>query len=441
MPNQFNASLWGDEGFSAILSLKKATEVVSIIARDTAPPLYNLIEHFWFKIFGSSEVSIRSLSFLFYLVAGLFAYKIARFLWDKKTAFLASVLTLLNPFFFIYAFEGRMYSLLAATVVGSFYFFIRRSWVLYIIFSSLALYSHHFAAFALLVQGLWFLKELFIGKKKIAKQIFISFLVIGVLYIPWILPLYRQVTMVGGGFWLGTPDLVDLRKLIYDYLAKGISHSLSQISLYVVLVLVAIRVWTKDVEKNLFLLAWFLLPIITVFIVSQKFQSIFFNRYILYTIPAAMILIASNRRSIFSGALIISLIFMFIVIDVNYFFTPSKKPFREFAELVRENKKGDDFLINWNSGAHHLWETKYYKIPAPIYAPSDHELPFFVGTALMEKDDLIKEIPTRLPDKTRVNRVGAITSGDPSEITLPGFEFSSVQTIEPLKIVWLIRIR
>lgn len=441
MPNQFNASLWGDEGFSAILSLKSASDVISIIAKDTAPPLFNLIEHFWFKVFGSSEVSIRSLSFVFYIFAGVFVYKIARFLWDKKTAFLASVLTLLNPFFFIYAFEGRMYSLLAMTVAGSFYFFMRSKWVLYIIFSSLALYTHHFAAFAFLVQGLWFIREIFWGKKKVAKQIFISFLMIGILYTPWVLPLYRQVTMVSGGFWLGTPDLIDLRKLIYDYLAKGISHSLSQISLYIVLILVAIRIWTKDVEKNLFLIAWFLLPIITVFVISQKFQSIFFNRYILYTIPAAMTLIASNRRGFVSGALILSLIFMFLVIDIKYFYTPTKKPFKEFAELVRENKKGDDFLINWNSGAHHLWETKYYKIPAPIYIKSENDLPFFVGTALMDRSDLIKEIPTKLPDKTKINRIGAITSGDPSEVTLPGFEFSSVQTVEPLKIVWLIRTR
>ncbi len=441
MPNQFTASIWGDEGFSAILSMKNVSQIISIIARDTAPPLYNLLEHFWFKIFGSSEVSIRSLSFLFYVVAVFFVYKIARFLWDRKTAFLASVLTFFNPFFFIYAFEGRMYSLLAATVIASFYFFIRKKWVPYVLFSALALYSHHFSAFALLVQGVWFLKEFFFGKKKVAKQIFICFLCIGILYLPWVMPLYKQVTMVGGGFWLGTPRLTDLRNLIYDYLAKGIAHSLAQICLYVVFALALVRVWTRDIEKNVFLLTWFFLPILVVFIISQKFTSIFFNRYMLYTIPAGMILLSSNRRSFISGALIISLIFMFLVIDVNYFFTPTKKPFREFAQLVKEQKKGDDFLINWNSGAHHLWETKYYGIGSPIFVSNENDLPFFVGTALMEKDDLIKEIPTKLPDKTRVNRVGAITSGDPKDVNIPGFKFSSFMEVSPLKIVWLERIR
>ena len=76
MPNQFTASLWGDEAFSAILSMKPIPEIISIIARDTSPPLYNLTEHIWFQIFGTSEIAVRSLSFLYYLIAVFFVYKI-----------------------------------------------------------------------------------------------------------------------------------------------------------------------------------------------------------------------------------------------------------------------------------------------------------------------------------------------------------------------------
>ena len=104
--NQFTASLWGDEGFSAILSMKPVDQIFSIISRDTSPPLYNLLEHFWFKTVGSSEVSIRSLSFLFFLIACLFVYKIGKHYWDYRTGILAAVLTAINPFFFFYAFRA-----------------------------------------------------------------------------------------------------------------------------------------------------------------------------------------------------------------------------------------------------------------------------------------------------------------------------------------------
>lgn len=440
MPNQFNTSLWGDEGFSAILSMKSVPEIISIIIRDTSPPLYNLTEHFWFKLFGTSEVAIRGLSFVYYLIAVFFAYKIAGYFWSRKTALIASSLVFLNPFFFTYAFEGRMYSILAATVVASFYFFLKKNWVGYVTFATLALYSHHFAIFALFFQGLWFVKEILTKNKKVIKPMFFSFLAIGILYSPWILPLYSQTKMVGGGFWLGTPSFNDLKELIYKYLATGIQNPLSKIALWFVLAGLAIRVWTKDIKKSVFLLLWFLVPILTVFLVSQKFQSIFFDRYMLFAIPPAMVLLASNLRGKISGALIVSIIFLFLAIDVNYFFNPTKRPFREFSNVVKEELRGDDFLINWNSSSHHLWETKYYGIPAPIYIPEGGSLPFFVGTALMEENDIIREIPDKFPDKTRVNRVGAVTSGNVEEVQIPGFVFLEYNEVGPLKIVWLDKI-
>src|SRR3990167_8193462 len=99
--NQFTASLWGDEAFSAILSQKSLPQIISTIARDTSPPLYNLSEHLWFGVFGSSEVAIRALSFLYFLIAIFFVYKK---IWNRNTGVLAAGLTFLNPFFFTYAF-------------------------------------------------------------------------------------------------------------------------------------------------------------------------------------------------------------------------------------------------------------------------------------------------------------------------------------------------
>jgi len=435
--NQFTASLWGDEAFSAILSQKSLPQIISTIARDTSPPLYNLSEHLWFGVFGSSEVAIRALSFLYFLIAIFFVYKIGEHLWNRNTGLLAAGLTFLNPFFFTYAFEGRMYSLLAATVTASMYFFLKRNHLAYVIATVAALYTHHFAIFAIFVQGLWFLKEYFFGKKKAAIQIFKSFLAVGILYLPWIIPLYNQTKMVGGGFWLGTPTLTDFRNLIYKYLAEGISHSLSKPALYLALGIVLVRRWGKDFEKSLFLLTWFFVPILAAYIISQKFSSVFFDRYLLYAIPAAMLLLASNLRRI-SLPVVAGLLVFFVIIDSFYFTHPTKRPFREFAAYVNEAKRGDDMLINWNSAAHHLWESKYYGIPAPIYTPGP--LPYYVGTALMTEDDILSALPTGNAAR-RINRIGAITSGPIEEVSIPGYTKVDVKVFEPLKIVWLVRLR
>jgi len=435
--NQFTASLWGDEAFSAILSQKSLPQIISTIARDTSPPLYNLSEHIWFRFFGSSEVAIRALSCLYFLIAVFFVYKIGKYLWNRNTGLLAAALTLLNPFFFSYAFEGRMYSLLAATVTASMYFFLKRKWLAYVLATVAALYTHHFAIFAIFVQGLWFLKEYFFGRKKTARQIFKSFLAVGILYLPWLIPLYNQTKMVGGGFWLGTPTLTDFRNLIYKYLAEGISHSLAKPALYLALGVVLLRRWGKDFEKSLFLLTWFFVPILGAFVISQKFSSIFFDRYLLYAIPAAMLLLASNLRKL-SLPIVAGLLVFFLLIDSFYFTHPTKRPFREFAAYVKEAQRGDDMLINWNSAAHHLWESKYYGIPAPIYTPGP--LPFYVGTALMTPEDILTSIPSGKAARG-INRIGAITSGPIEEVSLPGYTKVDVKVFEPLKIVWLARLR
>lgn len=420
MLNVINQSLWGDEAFSAILSIKPVKEIISIIIRDTSPPLFNLTEHFWYKIFGINEVAIRLLVFLYLLIAVYFVYKIAAHLWDKKTGLFAAILTLLNPFLFTYGFEGRMYSLLLATVTASFYFFIKKNWIGYVIATTLALYSHHFAIFAVLVQGIWFLKEFFWGDRKTSVSILKSFVAIVILYSPWLIPLYNQTKMVGGGFWLGKPNFKDLGELIVKYLSFS-------------LILLALRNWSQKFGKSIILVLWFILPIVATWLISQKFQSIFFDRYLLYTIPAAMLLAASQMRRVGKIAFVV-IALIFLSADIFYFTHPAKLPFRDLANYVKATQKSGDFLINEDVGNHKLWESKFYGIPAPIYNPSGGALPFFIGTALMESGDIITSLPTG------ISRIGAITYKKGSELKFKGYKVIDEKSFGALNFVWMQKI-
>lgn len=425
--NQFTASLWGDEGFAIVLSQKSLPEIVSIVARDTSPPGYYFLEHFWVLIFGNSEVSIRALSFVLFLITVYFVYKIGEFIWDKKTGIIAAALTFLNPFLFIYAFEGRMYSIMAAAVSASMYFFLKRQWVGYVVATTIALYSHHFAIFAVFVQGLWFLKEFFRGKRKVALRMFKAFLAVGILYLPWVYPLYLQTTLVGGGFWLATPTLKDLWGLIRKFIAEGIAHKFAIPAFYLLGTVFAFRRWDKDKEKALFLASWFFIPLLLTYTISQVFQSIFFDRYMLYAIPGAMLVLASNRRQIGEIFLFLAVILL-LAINAFYFTHPTKRPFRDLANYVKETQQEGDFLINHNAQAHHLWESKYYGIPAPIWVP-EGELPFYVGTALMVENDVVRRLP-------EAQRIGIITSGNIEEVTLPGYTQSEKRQFGSLTFAW-----
>jgi uncharacterized membrane protein len=429
MPNQFNSSLWGDEGFSAILSMNSIPDIIRIISRDTSPPLYNLTEHLVFSVFGNSEGVIRGLSFFYFLLTVFFVYKIGALVWSRKTGVYAALLTFFNPFFFTYAFEGRMYSILSLGVTASMYFFLKRNWIGYIIATLFALYSHHFAIFALFVQGIWMVYEFFSGNKATAKNIFKAFIFIGLGYIPWIIPLYNQTRMVGGGFWLGKPSLEDLRNLIYTYIAKGINHNLAEPALYVSFSILLIREWKNKIKATLFLLTWFLLPILLTWLISQQFQSIFYSRYLLYTIPALALVLASNKRVPASNILISFVLFLFIFIDYFYFTHPNKPPFRDLANYVKETQEKGDYLIIWNPGSHQLWESKYYGIPAPIYSPDQNALPYFVGTALMQEGDIIHELPD-------AKRIGVIAPSQDT-VKLDLYPKEDVHNFNSLKFVWL----
>lgn len=413
----FNQSLWGDEAFSAILSMKKVSEIISIITRDTSPPLFNLTEHFWYKIFGTSEVAIRLLVFSYFLIAVYFVYKIGVHFWDRKTGLIAATLTFLNTFLFAYGFEGRMYSLLLATVTASFYFFIKKNWVGYVITTTLALYSHHFSIFAIFVQGLWFLKEFFLGDRRTSISILKSFIAIVILYSPWLIPLYNQIGMVGGGFWLGRPNIKDLGQLTSKYLSLSLA-------------LLVLRNWGKNFGKSAILILWFAVPVVATWLLSQKFQSIFFDRYLLYTIPAAMLLAASQMRKIGKIAFV-AVVAVFLSVDFFYFTHPAKIPFKDLAIYVRAAEKSGDFLVNEDTGNHKLWESKYYGIPAPIYNPAGSDLPFFVGTALMEKGDIISALPKD------TERLGVITYKNSGELKIGGFKASGEKRFGSLNFVWM----
>ncbi|MFC1789859.1 glycosyltransferase family 39 protein [Patescibacteria group bacterium] len=434
MLNQFNVSLWGDEAWAATLAIKPLAQIIKIVAKDTSPPLYYLLDHLWMKIFGTSEVSIRTLTFLFFLGTVFFTYLLGKYLWDQRTGLWAAGLVFTNPFLFRYAFEGRMYALLALTVTASMYFFLRKKSWAYILTTTAALYTHHFAIFAIFVQFLWQIGNSWGLPFKKFLFTFRDFLLIGLLYLPWLSPLYYQTSLVGSGFWLGKPDINSAGKVLKSFLVGPEKYYFQTITLISMIFLILVKKWLSNPSKNFFLLLWFLSPIIFTFGISLVFQSIFFDRYLLYVIPSASLLLASNRRK--AGRLFFVLIIITLTQTNWKFFThPTKRPFRDFAHLVKNSLDQNTLLINYPGGAHHLFESKYYGLQAPLFVPEDN-LPFYVGTALMAKEDILKKIPTT------VSKLNLITSNSNiQDLKIANFQILKTFQVDELKLVHLVRNR
>ncbi len=61
-------SLWRDEAFSVWITQDSLGEVIRRTGGDFNPPLYYILLHFWMRIFGRSEVTLRSLSLVFFII-------------------------------------------------------------------------------------------------------------------------------------------------------------------------------------------------------------------------------------------------------------------------------------------------------------------------------------------------------------------------------------
>lgn len=431
-----NESLWGDEGFSAIAVQRGFFEMIGVVMRDTAPPLFYILGFIWVRIFGHSEIALRSLSMLLMVGASVFAgLTVGKISKNKILGVLGGFLAFFSPFLIPFAFEWRMYALLTFTVSASIYFFAMRNWKWYVVFSVASLYTHHFSIFTLAGQGLWFLIFEFDWKKHgtYLKQLK-PFLLIGALYIPWLYPMYLQTTRVqGAGFWLAAPKPKEVTDLAARFLTGGVKEQWVKLTWVLVVLIYVFKDWKKYGKKWSELMFVVLMPIAGSVVVSYLVTPIFYDRYLLsVAVGMAVLLVLGTKRRAWP------IILVFLVIYFNnslrVFTSPNKRPFREFAEYVKTERDEVDLVINHNGKAHHLWETKYYGIEAPIYTP-DGPLPLYVGTAQMEEGDTLEEIPEE------VEKLGVITSDDVGKVNLSSeWMVESVKEFGELKFVEYERV-
>jgi mannosyltransferase len=128
---------------------------------ESAPPLYYALAWFWTQLTGTGEVGLRSLSAL----AGAATIPVAFFIGDelrgRRAGLMAAALVAVNPMLLWYSQEARAYALLVLLCALSLLFCLRalrngqrRDFVLWGVVSGLALATHYFAFFPILIEAL-----------------------------------------------------------------------------------------------------------------------------------------------------------------------------------------------------------------------------------------------------------------------------------------------
>jgi len=383
---------WRDEAFSYFLAKKNVLEIFSFSAKDFSPPLYHLVLHFWINIFGRSEIAIRSLSIIFYWAAVYVGFLILSDILKMKLkkAFFYTFLIAINLLY--YAFEARMYSMLAFFGSLSFYSLYKKNYKLYLVSSILGLYTHYFMIFVVVSQYF-----LFKSKKQI--QALLAFL-------PWIVFVLVNRGLVIDSFWIqkfSSINLVNFIGSLYTGYERGFrffdkSIFLLSGALWFIIVFGYIRIKkTITHEKKIFkyLFVWaILIPLITVLISFVK--PIFLPRYLIFSTVGLVILLifAIEKFPLFLRTLLIALIFS-VTLNYNRLQIKERRKanLKKSVEEIKILMKNNDSLyvsneLDYFTVQYYLNENRVY-----IWGKTYEEIPNYVGKTLIPKEKLARTLP------------------------------------------------
>lgn len=390
-------SLWRDEAFSVLVAEPGGLETIAITAADYNPPLYYLILNIWMKIFGSSEVSIRALSLMFFLGLLIVVYNFSKILFKEKWAVVATLLTGLSPMLVYYGMEARMYSLYAFTTTASMYYFYTTKWIRYILFTVLALYTHPFTLFVPLTQGLYllFTKRL---NFKLIKTLSVPF----ILYLPWIFIIIHQFQN-SKQMWIYPVDLNLTLSVLgnlligYDGTPGNLWKYMKTLSLILIVIYLFAFFKKGNLKKYLLFFLWVFLPLVIVLGISY-IKPIYVNRYLITVSVAQIFLIiigissSPNKltKKIVTGSMV--LIFIFYLFYLPNFI--KKVDIRQTFFYINNLTRKNDLILARSPLV--FFESLYYSTNRSnvfLYNPEKVKLPGYLGTILIPESKQINTLP------------------------------------------------
>jgi mannosyltransferase len=306
---------WFDECFSVEVARIDWRNLLHLLWwREANMSLYYVLLRIWLHL-GQSPFFIRSLSVLISVATLPAIYWVARLLYDRRVALIAAALFAFNAYDIRYAQEARSYALfvLLATISSGFLIaWVRQSTrehrIGYVISSILAAYAHFYALLLIVAHWLVLLwRRGSDARESAARGMRRAWIAIGV----GVLPLLTFVAKTGAGpiKWIQRPGLHDLLNF-YEYLAGGSGWTL--LAMYAVACGVAIgprvpsllkRSQNWETWRCQFLLLWMFFPVALTVLLSFA-RPVFLPRYMIFTLPAFLVLAAAGIARLRQGWLL-----------------------------------------------------------------------------------------------------------------------------------------
>jgi len=385
-----NQSLWLDEAFqyksTYFFSLKDLLTVY--LPNDFNPPLSYLINFFFNRAFGWSEVALRLPSVIFGVLTVWLVYKLGRLLFNKqKPAIFASLLLATAPLHLYYSQEARMYSLVTLAVTGSIWALIsflktNRHLLWYIFFSILVIYSHYLAWFIFPAH----LAITFLLKRSQLKTLILSQLLSFLAFLPW-LPIFLQQLQTGlaassaSQEWSQVVGGLNLKQLLLipiKFLIGRISidnNLIFALALALPLALISFLFFKAFAKPNLALktlFSWLIIPLLLIILISIKIPVLAYFR-LLFLLPAFYLILTLGIVNLKKPSQLLAfkaLLLINLLCSAIYLFNPKfhREDWQNLTQaLVRLNQTQSPVLIISVVDA----PVKYY-YTSQNYVPTDN---------------------------------------------------------------------
>ncbi len=303
-----NDSIAGDEPFSIYHAQMSVSAIIKQLSTGNNPPLYEILLHFWIKIFGISALSVRFPSLVFSCITLFFIYKLSIKNFNLRVAIYAAVFFIFSNYHTLLAHEARVYTLLGMLTALSMYYYLLlintdthqtkrqniTNFTLLILSDIVLIYAHYFGFFILIVQCLFivFHKELLL---KYWKFLLYAIFILAIAYLPNIIIIFnRFIDASVNGTWLKIPNGI---KSIYNMLWKFSNKPIVTVFVISIVSVAAIKyfiikkkVSTTSYSTNC-IIFWFLFIFLFMFGISFLIPM-FMDRYLMSAAIAFCILLA-----------------------------------------------------------------------------------------------------------------------------------------------------
>lgn len=400
----FVASFWRDEAFSYLMARLPIQTLLLATAHDSNPPLYYLLLKLWMSIFGTSEVALRSLSLVFFwatlYVVSLILNNVYKLGTKKSTGYL--LLFMINPLLHYYAFEARMYSMVAFFATLLFYTLMKKDYKSYAITAFFALFTHYFLIVVIAFQIAFVMLK---GSKGERQHLFPLLIKVLILYIPWIIVLIFAHPPISQSFWIPKSNMRDIFFIPaiiftgYEKTAWMTYPYLSYISFFIMGVIgarIAIHSSYTRKQNGLLLLGWALGIPLFIFILSF-WKPIFLPRYIIFTTVGLLLLLIVCIEEIKNTFLKIGVIVILVFFSLSYATVQVvirvKEPLKNTFKMVSQQMLDKDVVYVTNEFDFHPAQYYFPSKQIYIYKKTYEELPWFVGKVLIDKQSFRTSLP------------------------------------------------